>query len=104
MIEGYLQRRTIRNLYLIREETISVLGMIFISRTSFDLRLWLEKSAPFLLSELASGNISSDDGLSHERVDDGLLENYSMVLCRCIIDHKRTLPGVTKKRRHIVIL
>ncbi len=93
MIEGYLQRRTMRNLYLIREQTVSVLGMTFRSMRSFDLKTWLENSAPALLPSLTVGNVSSDYELSHEGLDDALSANYTMVLERCIGDHEKACAG-----------
>ena len=80
MIEGYLQRRTIRNLYLIREQTVSALGMTFRSMRSFDFKKWLEDSAPSLLSLVTAGNLHSDYDLSHEALDDALSEDYTMAL------------------------
>lgn len=36
MIDGYLQRKTMRNLYLIRQQTVSALGITFRSMRSVE--------------------------------------------------------------------
>ena len=93
MIEGYLQRRTIRNLHLIRQQTVSALGMTFRSMRSFDFKTWLENSAPSLLAPLTSGNLNSDYDLSHEGLDDALSENYTMVLHGCMGGNEKASAG-----------
>jgi len=93
MIEGYLQRKTMRNLYLIREQTVSALGMTFRSMRSFDIKTWLQNSAPPLLPSLTRVNLNSDYDLSHEGLDDALSENYTMVLNTCMAHHEKAFAG-----------
>jgi len=93
MIEGYLQRKTIRNLYLIRQQTVSALGMTFRSMRSFDFKTWLEDSAPSLPASLAYGNLNSVYDLSHDGLDDTLLENYTMVLHGCMGSNEKANAG-----------
>jgi len=93
MIEGYLQRKTMRNLFLIREQTVTVLGMTFRSMRSFNFKTWLENSAPSLLISLAPDSLSSDYEMSHEGLDDALSENYTMLLNRCLGYHDKIHAG-----------
>lgn len=93
MIDGYLQRKTMRNLYLIRQQTVSALGITFRSMRAFDFKTWLEDSAPSLLTSLTSGNLNSGYDLSHEGLDDTRLENYTMVLHGCIGGNERISAG-----------
>ena len=90
MIEGYLQRRAMRNLYLIRDQTVSVLGMVFRLTSSFDLKTWIENSAPFLSSSFTQLECGNDYKLGHEDLDDSLSKNYKMLLNVCISAHEQS--------------
>lgn len=99
MIEGYLQSRTMLNLYLIRELAISVLSVTFRAMKTFDLAEWLRKSAPSLLPSAASGNLKSEYDLGHDGTYDELSENYTMVLNRCVRDHEKACAESDEEMR-----
>jgi hypothetical protein len=88
MIPGYIQRITDRNLYYIRCQTVSALGMVFNSMKFFDFKIWLENSAPALLQAFTSSDFGSDYYLGHGDEDASTVDNYTTVLSMCLSAHE----------------